>query len=121
MKKKLKNLKTNKSPGPDGIHPRLLKELSDTLTMPLTLIFQASVNQKSIPEDWKLATISAIYKKGNKKKAGNYRPVSLTCICCKIIESIIRDQIVSHMKKNKLFSKKQFGFIGGRSTILRTT
>ena len=119
IKKKLKNLKTTKSPGPDKIHPRILKELSDSLTKPLFLLFQASIDQEQIPEEWRTATVSAIFKKGNKKQAQNYRPVSLTCICCKILESIFRDQIITHMKTNKLFSKNQFGFIGGRSTVLQ--
>ncbi|MCP3678768.1 MAG: hypothetical protein GY782_00040, partial [Gammaproteobacteria bacterium] len=52
----------------------------------------------------------------NFKKINNYRPVSLTSIACKLFESIIKDAIVSHMKKNKLFSKHQFGFLSGRST-----
>ena len=119
VNKKLKGLNSSKSPGPDGIHPRVLKELSDTLTTPLTILFKASADQKIVPEEWKTATVSAIYKKGNKKQPGNYRPVSLTCICCKIMESIFRDQLVEHMKDNKLFSDSQFGFIGGRSTVLQ--
>ena len=58
-------------------------------------------------------------KKGDKKSANNYRPVSLTSIPCKSIEKIIRDEIVTHMKTNNLFSDKQFGFISGRSTVLQ--
>ena len=119
VNKKLKNLNSSKSPGPDGIHPRVLKELSDSLTKPLTLLFQASRDQKCVPEEWKTATVSAIYKKGSKKQPGNYRPVSLTCICCKIMESIVRDQLITHMKENDLFSNSQFGFIGKRSTVLQ--
>ena len=99
VNKKLKALKTNKSPGPDSIHPRVLKELSDALTKPLTLLFRASAEQESIPDEWRTATVSAIFKKGNKKLPNNYRPVSLTCICCKLIESIFRDKIIDHMEK----------------------
>ena len=51
--------------------------------------------------------------------ASNYRPVSLTCILCKVLEKCIRDNIVNHMKRNTLFSPKQFGFISGRSTSLQ--
>ena len=65
------------------------------------------------------ATITAIYKKGSWKMANNYRPVSLTCIACKVLESLIRDQIMDHMKRNALFSDKQYRFIGGRSTALQ--
>ena len=114
--KKLKNLKVNKSPGPDGIHPRVLFELRDQLVIPLTALYKSSIELEQIPQDWKDAYISAIFKKGNKRKPNNYRPVSLTCISCKIIESIIRDHIITFMKDKKLFSNTQFGFISGRST-----
>ncbi len=117
--KKLTNLNTSKSPGPDKIHPRILKELASTLSTPLTILFTASLEQKKIPSDWKYAKVSAIYKKGNKKQPGNYRPVSLTSIICKLLESVIRNSIMEHMQINNLFSNTQFGFIEGRSTILQ--
>ena len=119
VKKKLNALNPSKSPGPDGIHPRVLKELTNTIAKPLTLLFKATQEQHTIPEVWKSATVSAIYKKGKKKDPSNYRPVSLTCISCKVIESIYRDNIMKHMKNNNLFSNSQFGFIGGRSTVLQ--
>ena len=119
VKKKLENLKINKSPGPDTLHPRLLKELSEVLSYPLSLIFNKSVETGKVPCEWKYANITALYKKGDKKYAGNYRPVSLTSVVCKILESIIRENIVEHMRSNKLFSDKQFGFISGRSTVLQ--
>ena len=117
--KKLKKLKVNKSPGPDQIHPRVLNEISNEICKPLQIIFQKSINTKTLPDEWKHAQVTAIFKKGNKTKAQNYRPVSLTCIVCKILESIVRDQIIDHMVRNNLFSPKQFGFISGRSTTLQ--
>ena len=63
--------------------------------------------------------ISVIFKKGNRKTAGNYRPVSLTSIICKYMEQCVKDHIVKHMIRNKLFSMQQFGFIKGRSTVLQ--
>ena len=101
------------------MHPRILKELAEVICTPLTIIFNASMELGVLPADWKPANITPIYKKGKKQVAGNYRPVSLTSILCKVLESIVRDQIVNYMKENKLFSKKQFGFIGGRSTTLQ--
>ena len=65
------------------------------------------------------AHISTIFKKGNKSEPGNYRPVSLTSIVCKLIESIIRDHITTHLVNNDVFSKFQYGFISGRSTSLQ--
>ena len=63
----------------------------------------------------KLGNIVALFKKGAKTDPGNYRLVSLTSI----MEKLVKNQIVSHMTKNKLFNKKQFGFISGRSTTLQ--
>jgi hypothetical protein len=72
-----------------------------------------------LPKEWCTSNITALFKKGAKTKLGNYRPVSLTCIVCKLLESLIRDEIMEHFIKNKLFSAKQFGFIRGRSTVLQ--
>ena len=75
--------------------------------------------KKTLPDDWKSANITAIFKKGSKKDAGNYRPVSLTSIIVKIMESLIRDFIMESMQRNNPFSKYQFGFLSGRSTTLQ--
>ena len=69
--------------------------------------------------EWKVAFISSIYKKGSKSLAENYRPISLTSILCKVLESQVRESVLSHLKVNKLLSSKQYGFIGGRSTALQ--
>ncbi len=119
IRKVIQKLKKNKSPGPDGIHPRVIKELMETLLEPLRIIYTSSLEEGVVPEDWKIAHITAIFKKDNKCEPGNYRPVSLTSVFCKIMESLLREEIIEHMKKNKLFSKRQFGFISGRSTVLQ--
>ena len=82
-------------------------------------MYQTSVRTGKLPSAWKNANITAIHKKGNKHVAGNYRPVSLTSIVCKILESIVRDALIKYMKENRLFSDRQFGFLGGRSTTLQ--
>ena len=66
-KKKLNNFKISKSPGPDGIHPRVLREVSMSLCTPLARICETSNKTGLLPEDWKCVNITAIYKKGNKK------------------------------------------------------
>ena len=96
-----------------------LRELSSVLSAPLSIIVNTSITSGTLPEIWKYAIVTALFKKGDRKVAGNYRPVSLTCIICKVLESIVRENIVNHMKQNRLFSKKQFGFISGRSTVLQ--
>ncbi|VDI32121.1 Hypothetical predicted protein, partial [Mytilus galloprovincialis] len=110
----LKGLKVEKSPGPDRIHPRILKELAESISTPLCIIFNSTV-----PSRWKEAQISAIFKKGKKCIAGNYRPVSLTSVVCKVMEKLVREHIVKHMKINKFFTDRQYGFISGRSTSLQ--
>ena len=62
--------------------------------------------------------ITTLFKKGSKRLASNYRPVSLTPIVCKCIEKLVREHIIGYMK-NKFFSKKQYGFINGHSTTLQ--
>lgn len=115
----LAKLKPNKSPGMDKIHPRVLKETANTFSEPLTILFNKSIQQCTVPNEWKKAQISAIYKKGDKSHAGNYRPVSLTSVVCKVMETIVREHITKHMRTNNLFSTKQYGFISGRSTPLQ--
>ena len=97
VEKKLKELNPQKAQGPDKIPPRVLKELHKELAKPLAKLFRKSLECGEIPEDWKFAEVTAIFKKGNKTDPGNYRPVSLTCICCKLMEQFIRDSIVNHM------------------------
>ena len=115
----LQKLNVNKSVGPDGIHPRLLKELAEEIASPITLIFNKSITEGKLPNEWKEAFISSIYKKGSKNLAENYRPISLTSILCKVLESQVRETVLNHLQENKLLSAKQYGFIGGRSTALQ--
>jgi len=80
------------------------------------LIFEKSYNTGNLPEDWKLANVSrTLFKKGSKSDPGNYRPVSLTSVACKIMESIIKDYLVSYLA-DKL-SCYQHGFMKGRSCL----
>ena len=117
--KKLRKIQTAKSPGPDQMHPKLIKELADVLAKPLSIIFNTSLQTRTLPASWKTANVSAIFKKGDNTNANNYRPISLTSIICRIMESIIREEVIEHMKKHNLFSDKQYGFISGRSTSLQ--
>ena len=117
MLNRLKSLKINKSSGPDGIHPRILYENSEQLAYPLTLLFDATMNSGSIPIKWKTAEVKPIFKKGDRSAAGNYRPVSLTSVVCKLFESFIRDALCSHLVTNNLLSPYQFGFCKGRSCV----
>ena len=97
VKEALSKLKENKAPGVDGIHPKILNRCSSTVCLPLQKIFQMTLVDGSLPRDWKDANVTALHKKGSKSDVGNYRPVSLTSVPCKILEGLIRSRILEHM------------------------
>nr|CAH8840869.1 unnamed protein product [Trichobilharzia regenti] len=115
--KLLSKLKPGKSPGPDGLHPKLLLSLADIIYIPLTEIFQMSLTQAKLPRDWKDAIISPIFKDGDRQLVSNYRPVSLTCIIAKVLETIIRDQLLAYVETHGLLAVEQHGFRPGRSCL----
>ncbi|XP_076036825.1 uncharacterized protein LOC143022485 [Oratosquilla oratoria] len=118
--KVIDKLQRDKSPGPDGLHPRILKEVKAEIISPLKLIFNSSLQTSKIPVDWKIANITAIFKKkGDRSEPENYRPVCLTCVICKLMESIIHGKVLDHLNKYKLISGRQNEFVNGRSTVLQ--
>ena len=94
---------------------RFLKELHEELTQALTLIFQASLHQGQVPTIWKDAFITSLFKKGDRSKPSNYRPVSLTPICCKIMEHIIHSTVMKHLDMHGILVNAQHGFRKSRS------
>ena len=114
---KLKNLKDNKSPGPEGWPVVALKEAAQKLSIPLSIIFNKSLQSSSVPEIWKQEFVTPIHKKGDRSKAKNYRPISLTPTIGKILESIIRDKIYQHPIVNNLLVPNQHGFTSGKSCV----
>jgi len=117
VRKKLHALRPDKAAGPDNIPPKLLRELSDELCYPLSVILQKSVDEGVVPNDWKLANVCPIYKKGSRALTSNYKPVSLTSQLCKLMESIIRTAVVDHLEKHNLINDTQHGFRRGRSCL----
>ncbi|KAK4831045.1 hypothetical protein QYF61_014977 [Mycteria americana] len=113
----LHHLDTHKSMGPDEIHPRVLKELADVLTKPLSIIYQQSWLTGEVPADWRLANVTPIFKKGRKEDPGNYRPVSLTSVPGKLMEQIILSAITQHVENNQGIKPSQHGFRKGRSCL----
>ena len=90
----LKALNFNKSPGPDQVSPRILKECAQELSTSLCKLFNKSFNSGTLPMDWKIANITPIHKKGPKHKKENYRQISLTSIIYKVAEKIIRSRVI---------------------------
>jgi len=112
---KVTNLPSGKSPGPDGWPIQLIKLVGEFIAVPLSIIFNKSFNCSIFPQDWRSAHVTPIHKKGACNIVSNYRPVSLTSIYCKLMESIIKDHIMNHLLSNNLVSPQKFGFIPGRS------
>ena len=117
VQKKLKNLRVDKSPGLDNIHPFILNHCSTVLSKPLQIIYQISLGTGILPSVWKDGLISPLFKKGKRNLPVNYRPVCLTSIPCKTLESLIVDEIHNHILLNNLKQEKQHGFTIKRSTI----
>ena len=115
--KKIKKMKDNKSPGVDGIPPKLLKESVDQISTPLAKWFNLSLEEGIVPSEWKEANITPLFKKGSRKKPENYRPVSLTSVVCKLLETLIRDHMVEFLVKHKLINTSQHGFLKARSCL----
>ena len=103
-------IKVNKTSGPDNLQARLLQEVALEISPALTVIFQASLEQGALPNIWKSAAVVPIYKKGSRSDPGNYRPVSLTCICCKILEHIVYSSISKHLQNHEVLCDGQHGF-----------
>ena len=113
--KLLKNLNPHKATGPDNLPAYFLHNFAEELSPFLTFFFQKSIDTGKIPNDWKQANVVPIFKKGDKHNAINYRPVSLTAICCKILEHILTSNIRKHLTINNILNDSQHGFRSKRS------
>ena len=99
----------------DNISPRILEELADEISPLLQLIYTKSLDTGEVPADWRTANVSPVLKKGLKSAAENYRPISLTSVCCKILEHIIARNIMQHAEENNILYPLQHGFRKDRS------
>ena len=119
----LQNIQTHKACGPDNLPAHFLKEVANEIAPALTIIFQASLDQGSLPVIWKTAAVVPIFKKGSKTDPCNYRPILLTCICSKILEHIVYSSISEHLDQYGILCDEQHGFRQKRSckTQLITT
>lgn len=113
--KLLRGLRPFKATGPDEIPAYILKEAADHISPYLTIIYQKSLDTGAIPDDWRAANIVPVFKKGEKHKASNYRPVSLTSICCKLLEHIVHSTIMDHFDRHQILCDHQHGFRSKRS------
>ncbi|KAL5254844.1 hypothetical protein ACHWQZ_G014324 [Mnemiopsis leidyi] len=117
VKKQLLKLNIFKSSGPDGVHPKLLKSLAhdDKFVEAVTQLFVKCSETGTLPDIWKSASVVALFKKGTKSDPLNYRPVSLTCILCKVYEKLVREHLLDFLEER--ISKHQHGFVKGKSCL----
>ena len=110
VEKLMSNIKPHKASGPDNIPCKLLKELAPELAPCLSSMFQESLNSGLLPKDWKQARIAPAFKKGSTCMPENYRPISLTCVCCKLLEHIVCSHIHKHLDSDNILTTLQHGF-----------
>ena len=110
-------MKPNKAGGVDQLNSSFLINIANEISLPLTILFKESLSKGCVPEDWKNANVSPIFKKGSKEKAENYRRVSLTSHICKTLERIITQDITKHLEDNNLIRNSQHGFRNNKSCL----
>jgi hypothetical protein len=115
----IKNMKPSLSVGPDGLCAYFLKQISFSILQPLKTIFEVSFRTGIIPTMWRNAYVVPVFKKGDASSVKNYRPISLCCITCKLMESVINDTLSKYLVQNKLLSPLQYGFQRGKSCELQ--
>merc|ERR1711867_121560 len=105
VEKLLSSLNPKKAIGPNKVSTKILKEYAADLAPVLQIIFQQSLATGDVPEDWRRACVSAVFKKGDRCQPSNYRPVSLTSIACKVLEHIISSTIRAHLDNHNILNK----------------
>ncbi|PKU44717.1 rna-directed dna polymerase from mobile element jockey-like [Limosa lapponica baueri] len=115
VREQLRRLDIHKFMGPDGIPPRVLRELAEVIAGPLSIIFERFWREGEVPEAWRKASVIPVFKKGKKEDPGSYRPVSLASIPGKVMERLILRVISGHMEENKAIRSSQHGFTKGKS------
>ena len=115
LMKLLQNLKPGKAAGPDKLKPLLLRELREEIAPIIQIIFDRSLKTGKLSADWMKANVMPVFKKGDKSLAANYRPISLTCILCKVLEHILASNIVKHLDGQGILYDLQHGFREKRS------
>ncbi|MCG8116730.1 MAG: reverse transcriptase domain-containing protein, partial [Candidatus Thiodiazotropha endolucinida] len=113
----LKSLQLGKAAGPDSINNRILKELATPLSVPLSELFNFSLSKGKVPNIWKEANVTPIFKKDDPSNISNYRPISLLSTICKVLEKIVHKHLFNFIRDHNLLTSLQSGFIPGDSTV----
>ena len=113
----LRGLKDSKSPGPDRIPAKILKDAAELICDPLKIIFNESLKVDIFPDIWKTARVTPIFKSGRQSDLKNYRPISVLSSVSRIFERVARDKLFEFLTANNLLSKNQFAYRKLHSTI----
>ena len=97
---KLEELNKNKSVGIDKVHPHVLRECSSSIASSLSKLLRQSYLTSELPQAWREANITPIFKKGSRSDPLNYRPISLTSVTCKVMEKLVKEKIIEHFETN---------------------
>lgn len=115
VKKILVKLDQNKASSPDALPALFYKKLSNSISLPMTLLFNKSLTEAKYPTTWKESFIIPVFKSGNRSNVQNYRPISILCTISKVFERIIFNRLYEHIRDQ--ISRSQHGFVSGRSTL----
>ena len=113
VEKQLSTLNINKASGPDQIPNIFIKQTAKESASVLAAHFTQSLQTGNLPGDWLSADVSPILRKGDRGLASNYRPISLTCVCCKLMEQILVRHMLRHFDDENIISDKRHGFRKG--------
>ena len=117
----------NKSPGVDVIPPKLLLEIVEQISIPLAAVFNLSLEEGIVPLDWKEVNIIPLFKKKVRETCQRTIDLTgqlfsgmflLTSVICKLLEKLIKDQLVDFLVKNNLIKPSQHGFLKTRSCLI---
>ena len=118
VEKELLSLNQTKACGPDELPPRLLRTFAQELDQALTFLFSQSYTTGIVHMQWRQALVTGVLKKGSKSDPANYRPISLTCLCCKAMEHIVLSHVAIHLSAINILLDSQHGF---REKLLSVT
>ena len=104
------------SAGPDGFPSIFFLNLASVLAKPVAMLSDFCFDYGALPKIWKSAVVTLIYKNGVSSSVENYRPISLTCITCKVFETVVKDCMISFLQRHGLINSAQHGFLAGHST-----
>jgi len=105
VRDRLSDLDAHKSMGPDGMHPRVLRELADVIAEPLSIIFERSWRTGEVPKDWRKANVTPISKRARRRTRGTTGPVSLTSIPGKVMEQLILEVIIKQVEEKRSYQE----------------